>query len=245
MKAIILAAGRGNRLQSVSEGTPKCMLQIGQRSIMHHQLASLQRNGVSEVVIVVGYKKGQVQDHAREMDGLDFTFIENPEYGSTNTAYSLWLCREHMQQDFLYLNGDVLFHAEMIRRLLHSARTNVLALDNKRCGAEEVKAVLDGDTVQHIGKKLSQEEAYGEFIGIGRFSRKSNSLFVEHLSYTVNDQMLKNEYFEYALNRLVKDIPFHYVDVSDIPCIEIDFPDDLDEAMNSVLPAIREYDPQS
>lgn len=245
MNAIILAAGRGNRLQSASEGTPKCMIRIGQRSIMHHQLASLHRNGVSEIVIVVGYKKEQVKDHAREMAGLNYTFIENPDYASTNTAYSLWLCREHMQHDFLYLNGDVLFHQEVIRRLLDSTHNNVLALDNKHCGAEEVKAVLNGETVLHIGKKLDREEAYGEFIGLGKFSRKSNSLFIEQLSYTVNDQMLKNEYFEYALNRLVKDIPFHYIDVSDIPCIEIDFPEDLHEAMNSILPAIRAYDPRS
>ncbi len=245
MKAIILAAGRGNRLQTAAEGTPKCMIRIGQRSIMHHQLTSLQRNGLSEIVIVVGYKKEQVKDHAREMDGLNYTFIENPDYASTNTAYSLWLSREHMQHDFLYLNGDVLFHEELIRRLIDSAHDNVLALDNKRCGAEEVKAILNEETVLHIGKKLDREKAYGEFIGIGKFSRQSNARFIDQLSYTVNDQLLKNEYFEYALNRLVKDIPFHYVDISDIPCIEIDFPEDLKEATNSVLPALREYDRSS
>ncbi len=61
----------------------------------------------------------------------------------------------------------------------------------------------------------------------------------------MNDQKLKNEYFEYALNLLVKEEPFHYIDISDIPCIEIDFPEDLEEAVNKVLPAIHEFEQET
>lgn len=242
MKALILAAGRGNRLQPVSDGTPKCMIPIGERSLMHHQLAALTLYDITEIVIVVGYEKEAVQDHAREIPGLDLTFIENPHYASTNTAYSLWLCRDQMDETFIYLNADVLFHPELLRRLLGSPHENVLALDKRQCGAEEVKAIVAGNTVGHIGKKLDRDASYGEFIGIGKFHQSTNKSFISHLSYTVNDQLLKNEYFEYALNRLVKETPFHYVDVSDVPCIEVDFPEDLEEAAHTILPAIRSFE---
>jgi len=242
LKAIILAAGRGNRLQPASQGTPKCMVQVGEYSIMHHQLRALKKNDITEVVMVVGYKQEAVKSHAKEISGIHFTFVENPDFATTNTAYSLLLCKEHMiEDDFFYLNADVLFHPELIRRLLASDKENVLALDNKKCGAEEVKAIVAAELIRHVGKKLDLDDSYGEFIGIGKFAGENGLRFVELLDYTVNDQKLKNEYFEYALNLLVKEVPFNYIDISDIPCIEIDFPEDLDEAVDRVLPAIRKF----
>lgn len=241
MKALILAAGRGNRLQPVSDGTPKCMIPIGDRSLMHHQLTALKAHHITDIVIVVGYQQDAVTAHAREIPGLELTFIENAQYASTNTAYSLWLCREHMIDTFLYLNADVLFHPELLGRLLEVQHPNVLALDQKTCGDEEVKAIVSDHTVDHIGKKLDWDASYGEFIGIGKFHHSTNGAFIDHLSYTVNDQLMKNEYFEFALNRLVKETPFHYVDISDVPCIEVDFPEDLREAKHTVLPAIQEF----
>lgn len=208
---------------------------------MHHQLEALKSHHITDIVIVVGYQKEVVQAHAREIPGLNLTFIENLQYESTNTAYSLWLCNEQMNETFVYLNADVLFHPELLQRLLNAPQKNVLALDNRRCGAEEVKAIVSDGTVEHIGKKLDRDASYGEFIGIGKFHQSTNQSFIDHLAYTVNDQLLKNEYFEYALNRLVKETPFHYVDVSDVPCIEIDFPQDLAEAVHTILPAIQTF----
>lgn len=241
MKAIILAAGRGNRLKTVSEETPKCMIEVGDKSLMHHQLAALKNNGITDIVIGVGYRKDDVAAHAQKIDGMQFTFVDNPDYATTNTAYTLWMCREEMDDDFLYLNADVLFHESLISRVLDASEANVLALDNKRCGAEEVKAILKDDTILHIGKKLDQGKCYGEFIGIGKFDSKINDQFIARLDETVNEKMLVNEYFEYALDMLVKEEPFHYVDISDIPCIEIDFPEDLKHAEEVVYPEILEF----
>jgi len=242
MKAIILAAGRGNRLKPVSESTPKCMVEVGDRSLLHHQLYALRENGITDIVIVVGYQDDLVRQHAKEVKNLNITFIYNPEYSYTNTAYSLWLCRDQMRDDnFMYLNADVLFHPELLERVIDSSHYNVLAIDNKQCGAEEVKAITLEDTVLHVGKKLDQNKAYGEFIGVGKFNEETNTKFVEYLSETVNEKMLVNEYFEFALDMLVKDEPFHYVDISDIPCIEIDFPEDLRKAEEEIFPAIQNF----
>ncbi len=241
MKAIILAAGRGNRLIPVSKTDPKCLVKVGNRSLLHHQLYSLRENGIRDIVIVVGYQDEAVRAHAKEVENLNITFIYNPEYALTNTAYSLWLCRDHMREDFIYLNGDVLFHPELLERVIDSPHYNVLALDNKPCGAEEVKTIILDDTILHIGKKLDQKKAYGEFIGVAKFNEETNTKFVEYLSNTVNKEMLANEYFEYALNMLIKEEPFHYVDVSDIPCIEIDFPEDYNQAQNEIFPAIQRF----
>ncbi|MBS1271522.1 MAG: Bifunctional IPC transferase and DIPP synthase [Candidatus Marinimicrobia bacterium] len=128
------------------------MIEVGDKSLMHHQLTALKNNGITDIVVGVGYRKDDVAAHSQKIDGMRFTFVDNPDYATTNTSYTLWMCREEMDDDFLYLNADVLFHESLITRLLEAPEDNVLALDNKRCGAEEVKAILKNDTILHIGK---------------------------------------------------------------------------------------------
>ncbi len=75
MKAVILAAGMGKRLQKVSGGLPKSMIKIGNSSIIHHQLESCLKVGINKFVIVLGYKKDQLKEHILEkIDHENITF---------------------------------------------------------------------------------------------------------------------------------------------------------------------------
>ena len=239
MKAIILAAGASRRLLPLTAVTPKCLIDINGKSLLDRQLSILKSFGIKDLVIVVGYKKEfiveAIKSHWSEMD---VTFIENAVYDDTNTLHSLWLAREHLIDDFLYFNADVLFHRDVVGRLLKSSYTSCLAIDLKKCGDEEVKVLLDNnERIDSIGKDIDVSEAAGEYIGIGKHGSTGNKRFVEILEREVNNGN-SNMFFEFALNDMLEEHNFQMVNVSDLPCIEIDFLEDLEEARNNVMPQI-------
>jgi len=238
MKAIILNAGKGGRLGNLTDDRPKCLVEVGGRPILDFQLDALRLAGVLELVIVVGYRHEMIRDYLKRYPEFLVTWLENPDYAETNTAYSLWLARHEMTDAFLYLNGDVLFHPELVRRLVAAPSVNPLAIERKQCGDEEVKVLLNGTRITAIGKDIPPDKAYGEFIGVARFSGEIGPLFGATLEEVIlRDKLLKN-YFETALDRMLAKSSFTALDISDLPCIEIDFPEDLERARTVVLPSL-------
>ena len=228
MKAVILAAGMGKRLQKVSGGLPKSMIKIGKSSIIHHQLESCMNVGITNFVIVLGYKIEQLKAHILEkISAEQVTFIENPIYDSTNTLHSLWLTREHLNDDFIYFNADVLFQSGLLKKISESSQYSQLLLETKSCAEEEVKMIINEDMrIMEISKQLPIPKCAGEFIGIGKFNKDILGRFVQHLQFGVENGQ-SNNYFEFAVDLLAKDVILKAVPTDGVPCIEIDFPEDL------------------
>ena len=144
MKAVILAAGMGKRLQKVSGGLQKSMIKIGENSIIHHQLESCMKVGIKDFVIVLGYKMEQLKAHILEKIKSDqVKFIENPIYDTTNTLHSLWLTRDYLNDDFIYFNADVLFQSDLLKKISEKSQYSQLLLETKSCAEEEVKMIID------------------------------------------------------------------------------------------------------
>ncbi len=232
MKAIILAAGMGSRLASVSGGNPKSMIKIGKSSIIHHQIDSCQAVGIEDFVIVLGYKIDVMKKHILEkLNEKNVTFIENPIYDKTNTLYSLWLARDHFDDDFIYFNADVLFSKHLLEKISEPSKYSQLLLETKSCAEEEVKMIIDDDyRILEISKQLDIPKCAGEFIGIGKFNLDVLPDFAKYLQYGV-DNGQSNNYFEYAVDLLAKDKILKAVPTEGIKCIEIDFPEDLERAI--------------
>ncbi|MCK4654286.1 MAG: phosphocholine cytidylyltransferase family protein [Candidatus Cloacimonetes bacterium] len=231
MKAIILAAGIGKRLQQISEGLPKSMIKIGKSSIIHHQIESCLRVGITKFIIVLGYKKKKIEKHVLEkINEKQVVFVENPVYDKTNTLYSLWLTRNYFNEDFIYFNADVLFQKTLLEKIVNKSNHSELLLETKSCLHEEVKIIIDENSrILEIGKNLDVAKCAGEFIGIGKFKKDVLPKFAEYLQFGV-DTGQSNNYFEYAVNLLVKDVILKAVPTDGVPCIEIDFPEDLEKA---------------
>ncbi|MFO7895781.1 MAG: phosphocholine cytidylyltransferase family protein [Candidatus Cloacimonadales bacterium] len=232
MKAIILAAGMGSRLATVSEGIPKSMIRICEKSIIHHQIESCQQVGIENFVIVLGYKYDLMRQHILEvLSEQQVTFVENPIFASTNTLYSLWLAREYFDDDFIYFNADVLFKSHLLEKIAAPSQYSQLLLETKSCQEEEVKMVIDEQNrILEISKQLEIERCAGEFIGIGKFNHDILPQFAKYLQYGV-DNGQSNNYFEYAVGLLAQDVFLQAVPTDDIKCIEIDFPEDLQRAI--------------
>ncbi len=234
MKAIILAAGAGRRLGATG---PKSMIDIGGQSIIHRQLAAFRAVGIEDFVIVTGYEQDRLKTHLADQTGR-FTYIENPRYGETNTVYSLYLARGHIDDMFYYANADVLFDRRLAERLDKARCASALAVQAKPCGEEEVKVIVQNNLITRIGKKLDPAACLGEFVGIARFGGEVAAAFVEALRITVEDEGNVTDYFERAVDRLCDAWELTAVNINDLPCIEIDFPEDLEKARHQVAPLL-------
>jgi phosphoenolpyruvate phosphomutase len=199
-------------------------------TILEHQLGNLSECGIKEVVLVVGYLANQIFQKLEENNfDLKLKFIRNPIYYKTNTVYSLWLARNELQEDIIYLIGDVVFHRNILLRLINSEQDTCLAVRKGNVGEEEVKVKVESGIVKAIGKEILPKNAYGEFIGIAKFSQKFNVLLVEKLNEVVKEGAI-NAFFEAALNRTLESYAVYAIDISDLPCTEVDTLDDLNLA---------------
>ena len=116
MRAVILAAGAGRRLRAVAGAAPKCLVPIGGMPLLEWQLQALEMCGAEEITVVVGYQAEAIQ----AVCGARADFVYNPDFASTNSLYSLWLARHLLGNGCVILNSDVLFHPELLARLLEA-----------------------------------------------------------------------------------------------------------------------------
>ena len=232
MKAVILAAGVSRRLYPVTYEMPKCLIEVGAKSILDHQLEALQSSGINDIVMVVGYFRELIISHVEtNFPSMNVDYVVNHHYFETNTAYSLRLCKDQINgQTFILMNADVLYPKEVLNRVIHSNHDTSLAVEIKPCGREEVKVVEgDDNRLVAIGKELIEDNALGEFIGVAKFSAEFSTAFGESLDRLITAGG-KADYFEAAIHPLMSEYSVYYEDVSELPCIEIDFIEDLEKA---------------
>jgi L-glutamine-phosphate cytidylyltransferase len=209
MQAIILAAGIGKRLGDVTEGLPKCFLNVGGMSILDRQLEALKG---MDVTMVVGYKANLIKSKYPHLK-----FVLNPDYLTTNTIHSLGLALNG--KDTFVLNGDVVFDKRIIKLL---NKPSCAAVEFKNVHPEEIQVITkDGDGIVRIGKNIN---GTGEAIGIYRFSGK----FCDKLKAQIS-KMGKMLYYEDAIDKILP-MDFHAIDIGDLGAKEIDFKEDLEEA---------------
>ena len=231
MKAFILAAGVSRRLYPHTYNTPKCLLEVGGKPIIHYQLESLLDLGVKDISIVIGYHREILIQHLKDnFPTLNFNFIINHHYFETNTAYSVYIGREVLNEGHILMNADVVYPKGLLNKLIDTKHKTALAVDIKSCGREEVK-VIDGgsDKIAAIGKELIETQCLGEFIGVAKLSKDFCNLFSNSLEDLIDSGGV-NDYFEAAIQPILKKIDIYYVDVSEFPCMEIDFIEDLEKA---------------
>ncbi|NOT31315.1 MAG: phosphocholine cytidylyltransferase family protein [Planctomycetes bacterium] len=229
-QALILAAGRGTRL---GEGVPKCLVKVGDRALIHHQLAALHGAGIEDVCVVVGYGAERV----RAAVGERCHYIENPRFAETNSLYSLWLAREWVRGPFLQLNCDLIAHPRVYQRLL-AAGGSALAYDSDSGdGEEHMKVAVRRGLLQDIGKQLDPARSCGENLGLLKYDGDAARLLFEEAGALIaagGEQCWSPA----AMARLAQRVPVHCIDMAGLPWAEIDFLEDVLYAMCEVLPEL-------
>lgn len=247
MRAIILAAGRGSRLAEHNpEGRPKCLMEFGGRSLLDRHLDVLNQLGVRRLDLVIGYKADQIIDHVGTLFSRpDVAFQYNPRY-EQGSVLSLLAARESLEsgQPVIVMDADVLYHPAILQTLIDSDAENCYLLDRDFApGDEPVKiAVRDGVMVE-FRKQLAKGLRYdtiGESVGFFRFGPECAALIAAECA-GFESEGLGDAPHEEALRNVLLRQPeaFTFEDVSGMPWIEIDFPEDVVRAGDEVLPAIR------
>ncbi len=236
MKAIILAAGKGTRLDGAAV-KPKCLVEVGGLTLLQRQIETLRSLNVNEIVIVIGFGA----DSIRAECGSGISFVENTRFAETSSLYSLWLAREHLADGFVVLNSDVLFHPRMLADLLESDRDDALLIsdtDPNPLGDEEMKVKVREQRVVAISKDMDPLEADGENVGIVKFSASGARLLVEYMNSLIESGAVK-DWAPRAFLEFARRHPLHALSTRGLPWIEIDFPEDYQRAVNEVFPRIE------
>ncbi len=236
MKAIILAAGKGTRLDGAAV-KPKCLVEIGGSTLLHRQIDTLRSLGVRKIVVVVGFGAESIREECDD----EISFVDNPVFAETSSLYSLWLAREHLTDGFVVLNSDVLFHPQMLADLLESDHPDALLIsdtDPNPLGDEEMKIKMRDRLVVDISKQMDPLEADGENVGIVKFSASGAKHLVEYMNALIGSGELKHwaprAFLEFARNH-----PLHALSTGGLPWIEIDFPADYQRAESEIFPQIE------
>ena len=239
MKAIILAAGKGTRLNGV-DLKPKCLFEVGGRTLLDCQLSALAAAGINDVVIVLGFEA----DRIRRRCPPNVSFVINSRFEETSSLYSLWLAREHLTGGFIVLNCDVLFHPQLLTRLLSAPFDDALLIDlvdkqNNHLGDEEMKVKLDDGRVVDIRKSMAPTEADGENVGVVKFSADGAKRLVAEMDSLISRGDCERDWAPRAFLAYALRYPLHAISTGDYPWIEIDFPADYQRAQEEILPRIE------
>lgn len=223
------------RLRPLTNNTPKCLLKIGERSLLQRSIDALMQNGIREFVIVTGYLHEQIEQFVAQQyaDAITVTYIHNALYDSTNNIYSLWLARPEVEgKEMLLLDSDLLYDPQIVARVMAEPSANVLTLIRHELGEEEMKVVTDAQgAITEISKTCNPAIAAGESLGIEKMGPDYTRALYAELDTMMNQEKLENKFYELAFERLIaQGHSYKVVDVTELFSCELDTVEDFENA---------------
>ena len=239
MIGVILAAGMARRLRPLTDTRPKCLLTVGERTLLQRTVDAMTGAGIDELVVVTGYRAEMLRTFLTEhYPSLDIHFIHNADYEHNNNIFSLWLTRPYTDgRDFVLMDSDILFDPAVLPYLLKSEGT-VLAVNRHELGDEEIKVITDADGyVTEISKTCSIEAAIGESVGIEKMMADYSTALFRELEQMIEREGLIDVFYERAFERLIpQGHCFRAVDTTSFFSIELDTVEDFNRA-KELIPA--------
>lgn len=202
MKAVILAAGLGSRLRPITNEVPKCMVPVNGIRIIDKQIDNLVKNGITEIYVVSGYKHSILDEHLK----AQFPFvriISNARYDQTNNMYSLFLTKDYVKgSEFLLMNSDVYFDDSIITGILDGANCSKIACDRSQFLEESMKVTVQGNKIDHISKKITEDAHYAVSIDVYRISSQDSTTLFNEVEDTILNRKDENSWTEVALDKV-------------------------------------------
>ena len=177
MRPVIIGAGRGSRLEHLTEEIPKTLVPVMGRPMLDWVLEALSAAGFTrkDIVFICGYRSEVIKQRYPE-----FTYVENRDWENNNILLSLFMARDHLGEGFVSSYADIVYRGEVVQGLVASRHDMVLGCDtdwrrryvnrtrHPETDAEKLRA--EGDRVVEISRTIRSEEAAGEFIGVTKFT---------------------------------------------------------------------------
>lgn len=232
MIAIILCAGVGSRLASLTKNKPKCLVEIARKPLLSYQLDSLREAGISNIILITGYLSEQVEEFA----GDSCKIIYNKDYKTTNSIYSLWLAKKFAgQDDILLINGDIIFDRNLVNQIINSGKkTSALVDKNQILIDGEMNVKIKNGKITEFSKKILAKEAHALSLQITKFSAKDSLMLFEKINEVVEKKEL-DKFPAYAYDVIIKKSSLYPVYRKGGVWFEIDMPADLERAERELL----------
>lgn len=211
MQAIILAAGMGKRLSPLTDECPKSLVKVNGKPLIINALDILASYGVERTVIVVGYKHEMlIETIGYSYNGMAISYVENPEYASTNNVYSFYLTKDYIHDDALLLECDLFYHKELIGKLLETGGECSIMVSPYDAETMDGTVVFadENDAAKRLVVKRFQDEKFDftdalKTVNIYKFTKNFlKNKFYPAVETYVKTQDLDN-YYEFVLGSLV------------------------------------------
>ena len=225
----------GTRLNPMTNTLPKCLISVGGELLIDRQIAALQKVGVEEFIVVTGHREKQVRRHLDDRAKC----ISNPDFKTTNSINSLYMAREELVEDMFLLNCDLVFHSEILNRMLESGKPNVIAVDsfiNREPG--EMNVEINGkNQITEISKDLDPNKSHAQSVQIVKFSAEGAVAIRDSVTQLILSEN-KDAFPTLAFNTLINSGELYAQEVGDLPWGEIDCPSDYKRVEREVIPQI-------
>lgn len=230
MRAILLAAGVGSRLQ-INKCSPKSTLDVGGIPLIRRTVNMLIKNNIS-VTIVVGYMKEIIY---KALEGLQVDYCFNPFYKVTNSMGSLWFARHHIRQneELILGNADVFWEQDILDLLLKDDHDAVMLSDKSRVDVGDYFFKTEDSKIVMYGKELQRNERDCEYVGIAKLSADFVTGFKERVNCCIEDE-LYDLWWENVLYNYSKEYPIYTLDVGDRFWGEIDYAGDYQRIIEHI-----------
>ena len=238
MVGVILAAGMAKRLRPLTDTRPKCLLEVGGRTLLQRTVDAMTATGIRELVVVTGYRAEMITAFlTNHYPDLTFHFLHNADYEHNNNIYSLWMAGQVVRgHDVLLMDSDILCDPETVARVARQ-EGSALALNRHDLGEEEMKIVVDSAmNITAISKTCPVEDAIGESVGIEKMTATYSEALFRELDQMIEHEGLVDIFYERAFERLIpQGHTFRVVDTTDLFSYELDTPEDYQQAQRLFL----------
>ena len=250
MIGVILAAGMAKRLRPLTDTKPKCLLKVGERTLLERTVDAMVAAGINEFVVVTGYRGEMIRDFLESLaveenlDNLDnlekpiFHFLHNADYEHNNNIYSLWMAGKIVRgKEFLLMDSDILCDPAAVQRIANEKEA-ALAVNRHELGEEEMKVVVDEQMrITEISKTCRPEDAMGESVGIEKMTTAYSEALFRELDQMILQEGLIDIFYERAFERLIpQGHTFRVIDTTNYFSYELDTPEDFHRAQE-LMPA--------
>ena len=233
MIGVILAAGMAKRLRPLTDTKPKCLLEVGKRTLLERTVDAMHQAGITEFLVVTGYRGEMIREFlTTRYPQFTIHYMDNVDYEHNNNIYSLWMaCQKVRGCDFLLMDSDILCDPAAVVRIAQE-QTSALAVNRHELGEEEMKVVVDADSrITEISKTCRPEDAMGESVGIEKITADYSEALARELDQMILQEGLIDIFYERAFERLIpQGHTFKVVDTTHYFSYELDTPEDFQRA---------------
>ena len=233
VRAVLLAAGRGVRMGGKSA---KALVPLpGREPLMHYMLRGLELAGVDDLLVVTGFRNGDVEAFVGDHWPHQSTFVFNARYASWGNFHSLRVALDQSPgATLLVVNSDIVVHPDALTRSLATEGDLILGVQRRlRLEEEDMRVRLDGDRVLAIGKHLKMRLSQGEFAGLSVVRPEAARAYL-NVATDLEWQGVTQGYYEDVYAAILDRIDVRASDVNEGEYAEVDEPNDLERAAEVV-----------